>query len=47
MKVKLFHIKPPCPKPILRQIEWGAQNRPITKNGFLSLTTSSSFENFI
>ena len=27
-------------KPMLRQIEWGVQNRPITKNGRLPPTTS-------
>ena len=31
--------KLPCQNPILRQIEWGVQNRPITKNGVLPLTT--------
>ena len=28
-----------CQKPMLRQIEWGVQNEPITKNGYLALTT--------
>ena len=28
-------------KPMLRQIEWGVRNRPITKNGRLPQTTSS------
>ena len=27
--------------PMLRQIEWGVQNRPITKNGVLLVTTLS------
>ena len=31
---------------MLRQIEWGVQNRPITKNQLLPLTTSF-FENLI
>ena len=26
-------------KPVLRQIEWGVQNGPITKNGVLLVTT--------
>ena len=30
---------------MLRQIEWGVQNGPITKNGILSLTTPF-FEKF-
>ena len=34
-----FHIKLLCQKPMLRQIEWGAQNGPTTKNGNLPLTT--------
>ena len=29
----------PCQKPMLRQIEWGVQNRPVTKNGFLPVTS--------
>ena len=28
-----------CPKPMLRQIEWGLQNGPVTMNGVLSVTT--------
>ena len=28
----------PVEKPILRQIEWGVQDRPITKNGVLPVT---------
>ena len=27
-----LHAELPCQKPILRQIEWGVQNSPITKN---------------
>ena len=27
-------------KSILKQIKWGAQNRPFTKNGLLPVTTS-------
>ena len=30
-----FHTKLLCQKPMLRQIEWGVQNEPITKNGVL------------
>ena len=33
-----FHTKPPCQKPMLRQIEWGVQNGPIRKNGLLPVT---------
>ena len=40
MKVQNFHTKLPCQKPMLRQIEWGVQNGPITKNGLLSLAAS-------
>ena len=40
MKEQHFHTKPPCQKSMLRQIEWGVQNRPITKNGLSPLTTS-------
>ena len=28
-----------CQKPVLRQMEWGAQNSPVTKNGVLPVTT--------
>ena len=28
-----------CQKPMLRQIEWGLQNGPVTMNGVLSVTT--------
>ena len=34
-----FHTKVPYQKPMLRQIEWGLQNEPITKNGVLPVTT--------
>ena len=34
------HTELTCQNPILRQIEWGVQNGPITKNGLLPLTTS-------
>ena len=34
-----FHTILICQKPMLRQIEWGVQNGPITKNGNLPLTT--------
>ena len=40
MKAHHFHTKLPCQKPMLRQIEWGIQNRPITKNELLPLTAS-------
>ena len=30
----IFHTKLPCQKPMLRQIEWGVQNGPITKDAF-------------
>ena len=40
MKVQHCHTKLSCQKPILRQFEWGAQNGPIAKNGFLPLTIS-------
>ena len=34
-----FCTKLPCQKLILRLIEWGVQNGPITKNGVLLVTT--------
>ena len=34
-----FHTKLLYQKPMLRQIEWGPQNGPITKSGVLPLTT--------
>ena len=34
-----FHTKLHFQKPMLRQIEWTAQNGPITKSGVLPLTT--------
>ena len=39
LKMQHFHKKLICQRPILRQIEWGVQNGPITKNGVLLLTT--------
>ena len=35
-----FPHKTACHKPILRQIEWGVKDAPITKNGVLLVTTS-------
>ena len=32
MKTPHFYTELPCQKPMLRQIEWGAQNGPTTKN---------------
>ena len=46
LKTHHFHTKLPCRKPMLRNIEWGLQNGPITKNGFLSGTTFY-FLNFV
>ena len=40
MKTHYFHAKLSCQKPMLRQIEWWVQNRPITKNGVLPVNTS-------
>ena len=37
--MQLFHTKLLCQKPMLRKIEWGVQNRLITKNGVLLVTT--------
>ena len=34
----IFHTKLSCQKPVSRQVEWGVQNGPITKNGVLTLT---------
>ena len=34
-----FHTKLPFQKPMLRQIEWGVQNWPITKEGVLPVAT--------
>ena len=41
MKAQLFHTKLYCQKLMLSQIEWEAENGPITKNGFLTLTALS------
>ena len=38
MKAQHSHTKLPCQKPMLRQIEWGVQNKPVRKNGLLSLS---------
>ena len=35
-----FHTKLLCQKPLLRQMEWGVQDGPITKNGVLPVTAS-------
>ena len=34
-----FPRKTACQMPMLRQMEWGVQNRPIAKNGVLPITT--------
>ena len=39
LKTQQFHTKMTCEKTMLRQIEWGVQNRAITKNGVLAVTT--------
>ena len=39
IKTQHFYTKPPCQKPMFRQIEWGVQNEPIAKNGVLTITT--------
>ena len=39
MKAQHFHTKLPCKKQVLRQIERGVKNGPITKNGTLAMTT--------
>ena len=38
LKTHHFHTKLSCQKPMLRQIEWGVQNGPTTKNGVLPVT---------
>ena len=40
LKMHHFHTKLPYQKPMLRQNEWRVLNGPITKNGFLPVTTS-------
>ena len=35
LKKQHFHTKLLCQKPMLRQIKWGVQYGPITKNGIL------------
>ena len=39
MKTQNFHTNLHCQMPMLRHIEWGVQNEPITKNRVLPLTT--------
>ena len=39
LKMHHFHTKLPYQKPMLKQIEWGVWNEPITKNGVLPVTT--------
>ena len=39
MKTNQFHTELPYQKPMLRQIECSVQNRPVTKNGVLPVTT--------
>ena len=34
-----FHTKLPCQNPMLRQVEWGVSNGPITKSRVLPVTT--------
>ena len=38
LKTQHLYTKLLCQKPMLRQIEWGIQNEPITKNGVLPVT---------
>ena len=47
MKAQHFHTKLPCQKSMLRQIECGVHNGPITKDGLLLLTTSLFLKIFI
>ena len=39
LKMQHFHTKLLSQKAILRQVKWGIQNEPITKNGVLPVTT--------
>ena len=39
LKTHHFHTKLPSQNPMLRQIKWTLQNRPIKKNGVLPVTT--------
>ena len=39
LKAQYFNTKLPCQKPMLRQIKWEVQNRPITKVGVLPVAT--------
>ena len=39
LKTQQFHTKLLCQKPMLTQIEWEVQSGPITKNGFLPVST--------
>ena len=42
-----FYVKLLCQKPMLRQIDWGVQNGPITKKGFSPVTNFFFFESFV
>ena len=42
-----IHTKLPSQKPMLRQIEWGVQNGPITKNTVLPVSTFFLFFFFL
>ena len=46
LQTQHFHAKLPCQKSMLGQIEWGIQNRPITKSGVLTGNTFF-FLNFV
>ena len=46
LKTKHFHKKLPCQKPMLRQIERGVQNGPITENRVLPITSLFFWKNF-
>ena len=45
LKMQHFHTKLRCCKPMLKQIEWGEQNRLIKKNGVLPTNYFVFFEN--
>ena len=38
LKRQCFHTKLICQRPMLREIEWGVENGPITKSGVLTVT---------
>ena len=40
MKAQHFHTELLCQNPLLRQMEWGVQNGPITKKELLPMATS-------